>query len=55
MAAQSLEEDGWKDEDDDGILEKLSETNNITEFELLVNTDNGARYRGIHIQKDLKI
>lgn len=56
MAAQSLEEDGWKDEDDDGILEKtIGNKQYKLEFELLVNTDNGARYQAAsHIQKDLK-
>ncbi len=56
MAAQRLEEAGWKDEDDDGILEKtIGNKKYKLEFELLVNTDNVARYQAAsHIEKDLK-
>jgi len=56
MAAQQLEEAGWKDEDSDGILEKtVGNKKYKLEFELLVNTDNGARYQtASHIEKNLK-
>lgn len=55
-AVQRLEEAGWKDENDDGILEKtIGKKKYKLEFELLVNTDNGARYQAAsHIQQDLK-
>ena len=56
MAAEQLEEAGWKDEDGDGILEKtIGNKLHKLEFELLVNTDNPARYQtASHIVKDLK-
>ena len=56
MAAQQLEEAGWIDEDDDGILEKtIGNKKYKFEFELLVNTDNPARYQtASHIEKNLK-
>ncbi|NLZ54485.1 MAG: hypothetical protein GX892_15335 [Thermoanaerobacteraceae bacterium] len=56
MAEQQLEEAGWRDEDGDGILEKtIGNKKYKLEFELLVNTDNGARYQtASHIEKNLK-
>lgn len=56
MAAQQLEAAGWKDEDSDGILEKtIGNKKYKLEFELLVNTDNGARFQtASHIEKNLK-
>lgn len=55
-ALQMLQEAGWKDEDEDGILEKtIGNKNYKFEIELLVNTANGARYQAAsHIEKDLK-
>jgi peptide/nickel transport system substrate-binding protein len=57
MAIERLEEAGWKDDDDDdGILEKMIGNKKYKlEFELLVNTDNGARYQAATlIEKALK-
>lgn len=56
LAAQQLEAASWKDEDNDGILEKtIGNKKYKLEFELLVNTDNGARYQtASHIVKNLK-
>jgi len=56
MAAQQLEAAGWKDEDSDGILEKaIGNKKYKLEFELLVNTDNAARYQtASHIVNNLK-
>ena len=56
LAAQQLEEAGWADADEDGILEKTigNKTYKFV-FELLVNTDNAARYQtASHIAKNLK-
>jgi len=56
MAAQQLDAAGWKDEDGDGILEKsIGNKKHKLELELLVNTDNAARYQtASHIIKNLK-
>jgi len=54
-AVQILNEAGWKDENEDGILERKngSKIQNF-EFELLVNTSNISRYQAANqIKKDL--
>ena len=54
-AIQILNEAGWKDENEDGILErKIGSRIQNFEFELLVNTSNIARYQAANqIKKDL--
>ncbi|GLI50448.1 MULTISPECIES: ABC transporter substrate-binding protein [Tepidanaerobacter] len=56
LAAEKLEELGWKDENGDGILEKTIGTKKYKfEFELLVNASDSARYQAAsHIAEDLK-
>ena len=55
-ARQLLEEAGWRDEDDDGILEKAIDGKEYKmEFELLVNMSNIRRYQAaLQIEKDLR-
>lgn len=55
-ALELLEEAGWKDEDEDGIAERIvNGKKQKLEFELLVNMSNTKRYQAaLQIEKNLK-
>lgn len=55
-ARQMLDSAGWTDTDGDGIRDKkIGGKKRKLEFELLVNSSNGARYKAaLNIQKNLK-